>query len=85
MGGQNGSVYEKTVERYNLDRDIWESSPPLNKQRSRASSCRHDDFVYVFCGLAEEGAINTIERVALKSMHSGWELIEPTQRLTPRF
>ena len=39
IGGQTRSVYEKTVERYSLNNDTWDSCPLLNKQRSRASSC----------------------------------------------
>ena len=39
IGGLNRAVYEKTVERYSLNNDTWDSCPLLNKERSRASSC----------------------------------------------
>ena len=87
MGGQNDSgQFYKTVELYRLDANIWEDFPDLVTERSRASSCCHGSYVYVFCGLSTNGSINTVERVAVEALQPGrtsdarWELIKPYPR-----
>ena len=87
MGGENGSGrFDKKVEIFYYEMGMWNDFPNLKEGRSRASSCRHGDFIYVFCGFLWEGeACSTIERMSLRAMQDGWELIRPTQRLTIRF
>ena len=52
-GGLQSSdyVHLQTVERYDIERDTWESVNLLNYARIRHASCAFgDDTLYVFCG-----------------------------------
>ena len=51
IGGEKPSVgCKKNVEIYNVESDYWDVAPEIKQARSRASSCCHDNFVYIFCG-----------------------------------
>ena len=41
------------VERYLIEEDSWDELADLNVARKSASSCCHNDYIYIFCGTVD--------------------------------
>ena len=80
IGGRGSeNIPLKSVSRYNLLRDLWDTGiPSMNIARAGASACSLGDGVYVFGGFAGGKPLNSVERfliTAHQSRRPGWLLI----------
>ena len=67
-----------SVEVYNISLNQWFQAPHLNTDRSDASSCEQDDYIYTFGGLGCRAGyqLADIERLDAKKVSLGTDGIE---------
>ncbi|KAL4512048.1 hypothetical protein ABPG72_005050 [Tetrahymena utriculariae] len=82
IGGKtNFDTKTKLCERYDVQRNVWESIAPLNQARSRAACCLFNEkYIYAFYGTSSENkSVQTVEKYDLEL--NKWEILEVVNQL----
>ena len=72
VGGEDSN----TVEKYDIEKNIWIEIGPMIKKRSNTMLAIHNGYLYAFFGKGENGKYpESIERINLEKNNSFWEMI----------
>ena len=79
IGGSESGSGERSVTRYSIGKDRWESMPDLSTYRLYGSACNVSGNLFVFAGMDESlQFINSIDKLSLFDVSNGlasWKLI----------
>ena len=72
IGGYNSNKCEY----YDITNKTWNDMPDLTaKERQRTMLFIENNYLYCFMGLSQTGILETVERINLEKIESGWESI----------
>ena len=82
MIGEKGKIYviggfnSNKCEFYDIYKKEWSEMPDLiEKERQRSMLFVKNNFLYCFMGLTQNGILDTVERINLNNIETGWEII----------
>lgn len=72
-----GGKFSRTVTRYEIQTDNWQTMPPLTDTRfDHASCCLSSIWIYVICGsVTQFEKTDTIERLNTGDLQAGWQQV----------
>ena len=85
-GGVSSRTILRTVERYDILRNVWEEMPQMKVGRYNHGSCTLGSAVYALCGqITDIECLNSVEKLDTRDLPAGWRLIKmPPTSFVPR-